>query len=147
MTMPRYIDADALIKRFNEIADNPWNANTYTTWSKGYEAAIDEVDDFPTADVVERKKAYIVNPNPYGPCSECGFLMDIRDKFNFCPNSEHQCERRQRMLKRLIDRIKHHRFCKRNHWYCPDCIYHDFVFDGAIFRGNRCRWGKEAEDE
>ena len=33
----------------------------------------------------ERKIAYLINPNPYGECSECGQLIDIRDGFNFCP--------------------------------------------------------------
>lgn len=44
------------------------------------------------------------------------------------------------MLKSLIRRMRHRRFCKLNRFFCPDCIYHDFVFEGAIFRGNRCRW-------
>ena len=32
------------------------------------------------------------------------------------------------MLKSLIRRMKHRRFCKLNGFFCPDCIYHDFVF-------------------
>ena len=44
------------------------------------------------------------------------------------------------MIKRLIRRMKHRRFCRLNGFFCPDCIYHDFVFEGSIFRGNRCRW-------
>lgn len=43
------------------------------------------------------------------------------------------------MLKKLISKWKYRRFCKLNGYYCPDCIYHDFVWDGSVFRGNRCR--------
>lgn len=49
-------------------------------------------------------------------------------------------------FKRLIDRIRQRRFCRLNRYYCPDCIYHDFVFEGAVFRGNKCRWGERSED-
>lgn len=48
-----------------------------------------------------------------------------------------------KIIKRIIARIKHKRFCKLNRYFCPDCIYHDFKFDeGAIFRGNACRYPK-----
>lgn len=40
------------------------------------------------------------------------------------------------MLRKLIAKWKYRRFCIHNR--CPDCIYHDFVFEGSIFRGNRC---------
>lgn len=49
-------------------------------------------------------------------------------------------------MKDLITRIKRHRICKRNRYYCPDCIYHYFVFDGTIFRGNRCRLYERRND-
>lgn len=48
-------------------------------------------------------------------------------------------------MPRLIDRIRLRIFCKRNRYYCPDCIYHEFVFEGAVFRGNNCRWWKERD--
>ena len=47
------------------------------------------------------------------------------------------------MFKNLILKWKYKRFCKLNGYDCPDCIYHDFVFDGAVFRGNRCRYPKD----
>ena len=31
------------------------------------------------------------------------------------------------------------KICKANGFNCPECIYHDWVFEGIIFRGNRCR--------
>ncbi len=46
------------------------------------------------------------------------------------------------LIKRIIHKIKHRRICKLNNYFCPDCIYHDFVWEGIIFRGNRCRYPK-----
>lgn len=43
------------------------------------------------------------------------------------------------MFKKLIAKWRYRHFCKINGYRCPDCIYHDFVFDGCVFRGNRCR--------
>lgn len=47
------------------------------------------------------------------------------------------------MFKKLILKWKHKRFCKLNGYNCPECIYHDFVFEGTVFRGNRCRYPKD----
>ena len=46
-------------------------------------------------------------------------------------------------IKRILSRIKINRICKLNGYYCPDCIYHDWDFEGVIFRGNRCRLEEE----
>lgn len=43
------------------------------------------------------------------------------------------------VIDKIIRRIKKRRICKLNGYYCPDCIYHEWVFDGATFRGNKCR--------
>ena len=43
------------------------------------------------------------------------------------------------VIKKLIAKIKYRKFCKLNGYFCPDCIYHDFLWEGSIFRGNRCR--------
>ena len=32
-----------------------------------------------------RKKGKLLNANPVGECSVCGWLIDYRDEFNFCP--------------------------------------------------------------
>lgn len=32
------------------------------------------------------KSAYLIDPNPYGKCSNCGQLIDIRDGYKFCPS-------------------------------------------------------------
>lgn len=32
----------------------------------------------------------------------------------------------------------HRRFCKANGYFCPDCIYHEHIFEGITFRGTRC---------
>ena len=31
------------------------------------------------------RHAVLINPNPVGNCSNCGQLIDIREKFSFCP--------------------------------------------------------------
>lgn len=49
------------------------------------------------------------------------------------------------MIRKLIYKIRKRRFCKQNRWFCPDCIYHDFIFEGAVFRGNRCRYPRMAD--
>ena len=50
------------------------------------------------------------------------------------------------MLRRLVYAWRKRRFCKANRFYCPDCIYHDFVWEGIVFRGNRCRYPKGEEE-
>ena len=49
----------------------------------------------------------------------------------------------RKMLRKLINRIRKHRFCKANRWYCPECIYHEHLFDGAVYRGVRCHYPAE----
>lgn len=46
----------------------------------------------------------------------------------------------RRLRWKLIWRLRKRRFCRNIGYNCPDCIFHDFVFDGSIFRGNRCRY-------
>ena len=55
-------------------------------WGLGLiESYISDMEELPSAEP-KRKRAYLINPNPYGECSECGQLIDSRDGFNFCPN-------------------------------------------------------------
>lgn len=51
-------------------------------------------------------------------------------------------------LKRMIFKIKKRKFCKLNHYYCPECIYHNFIWDkdGITFRGNDCLYDKGARE-
>lgn len=46
----------------------------------------------------------------------------------------------KRMVQKVFARWKHRRFCKLNGYFCPECIYHEFVWDGIVFRGNRCQY-------
>jgi Lar family restriction alleviation protein len=32
------------------------------------------------------RHAKLLNAHPYGECSNCGYLIDIREEFNYCPN-------------------------------------------------------------
>ena len=52
----------------------------------------------------------------------------------------------KRILLKLIKKIKHKRFCRLIGYRCPDCIYHEWVWEGATFRGNKCRY-EEKENE
>lgn len=45
-------------------------------------------------------------------------------------------------IKKILWKWKKRRFCKLNGYFCPECIYRDFIFEGGIFRGNRCRFPK-----
>lgn len=40
----------------------------------------------PTIDAVLVRHGYLVNAHPYGECSECGYLIDSRDGYNYCPH-------------------------------------------------------------
>ena len=50
-----------------------------------------------------------------------------------------------KFIRKMLNRYKHYRMCKLNGFRCPDCIYHDFIYEGCIFRGNRCRYMKGVE--
>ena len=51
-----------------------------------------------------------------------------------------------RWIDKLLYKARKRRFCKLNRWFCPDCIYHDFIFEGAIFKGNNCRFPRKGAD-
>lgn len=37
-------------------------------------------------DAIPARHAKLLNAHPYGECSNCGYLIDIREEFNYCPN-------------------------------------------------------------
>lgn len=39
----------------------------------------------PAVDAVPVRHAKLLNAHPYGECSNCGYLIDIREEFNYCP--------------------------------------------------------------
>lgn len=39
-----------------------------------------------TVDADPVRHAKLLNAHPYGECSNCGYLIDIREEFNYCPN-------------------------------------------------------------
>lgn len=45
----------------------------------------------------------------------------------------------KKWLKKWMKKRKIRKVCKANHYFCPDCIYHEHIFEGAIYRGTRCR--------
>lgn len=48
----------------------------------------------------------------------------------------------KKILLKLIKKIKHKRFCMLMGYRCPDCIHHEWVWEGTTFRGNKCRYGR-----
>ncbi len=71
--MTKYINADSLkIQIACVYGSNP----KYLRW----------LNDAPAADVVPVRHAKLLNAHPYGECSNCGYLIDIREEFNYCPN-------------------------------------------------------------
>lgn len=85
----RAIDGDALQEKLTKKRPGPANAR----YTEGFNDALlrfkSMIHAAPTIEP-ERKRAYLINPNPYGECSNCGYLIDIRDKYHFCPNCGEQ---------------------------------------------------------
>ena len=83
--MPRYIKADDLAIKFRMLAEDPWNKDTGTTWSNAYEECADNVDEFPTADVVEVVR-----------CKDCKW-WDITDIASTLTPNACRCKRVSRL--------------------------------------------------
>lgn len=47
------------------------------------ESYISDIEELPSAETVRHAK--LLNAHPYGECSNCGYLIDIREEFNYCP--------------------------------------------------------------
>lgn len=45
-----------------------------------------------------------------------------------------------RLIRSLRWWLKMRRQCKLVGYNCPECIYHNWTFDGCVFRGNVCRY-------
>ena len=59
------------------VWENAVMAEQLNKIGKGFGAEMD--------DVVPVVHGRLINPNPYGECSECGTLLDIRQEFKYCP--------------------------------------------------------------
>ena len=52
--MARYVDADKLVDKCNQIIQDEWNKRASpVSWADAYEGFIEDIDEQPTADVVE----------------------------------------------------------------------------------------------
>ena len=73
----RLIDADAL-KQFEITMPR----------GDGYSDFVfaGHIHQAPTIDAVPVVHAHLIKPDPYGECSRCGYLIDIRQEYNYCPN-------------------------------------------------------------
>lgn len=68
----RLIDADEII--FDEMAKDFIVAFKHN------------IDNAPTVDAEPVRHARLVNAHPYGECSCCGELIDVRSGYNYCPH-------------------------------------------------------------
>lgn len=95
--MSRYIDADKIVEMYEIAAQDEWNKKTSPiSWADAYECIIADIDDAPTADVVEVRHGYWTFKNTtychYGCfCSVCGKksgIGGIRENQlkPYCPN-------------------------------------------------------------
>ena len=76
--MSKYIDVDDIT--YNYIIPST-TTNTPCTLA----VTKDKIDAMPTVDVAPVIHAKLLNPNPYGSCSICNYLIDIREEFSYCP--------------------------------------------------------------
>lgn len=80
----RLIDADALKLAVVEEGQRSRRYKIGQTWELNRSEIWTVIDSMPT--IEERKPGYLICPNPYGKCSECGQLIDIREDYKYCPN-------------------------------------------------------------
>ena len=87
--MPRYIDADALMKEFSDFVRHSNNSDfaPVPTWND----AVSLVGSAPTIDVPDRKVGEWIwedSEERWGwSCSNCGYgIRGDRSKTNYCPN-------------------------------------------------------------
>lgn len=79
----RPINADAAIDAFD---NQTWERLDIPICKEIRNAAKETIRRLPTIDAVPVRHAKLLNAHPYGECSNCGQLIDARDKFNYCPN-------------------------------------------------------------
>ena len=92
----RPIDADVLYKKTEDLEKQAREAGrqaitepTQEKWNNilaERSAFKYDITQMPTIDAVPVVHACLINPNPYGECSNCGYLIDIRQEYKYCPN-------------------------------------------------------------
>ena len=63
-------------------ADTKWDSGCWVRY-KLFENILSYA---PVIDAVPVVHAHLINPDPVGECSSCGYLIDIRHEYNYCPN-------------------------------------------------------------
>lgn len=88
--MSRYIDADKLVEKYERVIENEWNKKTSpSSWAEAFDCVISDIDDEPTADVVEvRHGEWYIREYEFFTCSECG-----HDHWNSCEYTAQAKER------------------------------------------------------
>ena len=77
--------------RLIDAEDIPYTMLYKENWMKGtgeeaQGAWKSDIDKMPTIDATPVVHAHLIKPDPYGECSNCGYLIDIRQEYNYCPN-------------------------------------------------------------
>ena len=72
--MARYIDADKLVEMYERAVTDEWNQKTSpSSWADAYDCVIADIDDQPTADVVEVKKVAEILRTMFDDDSACNY--------------------------------------------------------------------------
>ena len=51
------------------------------------------------------------------------------------------------IIDRFLRKRRLRKICKAQNYNCSECIYHEYVFEGTVFRGTRCRLEMEDEND
>lgn len=82
-----YIEREALEKDFNSrLNDLVAEYGRYDPYTRGFDEAVDRLEDAPAADVVEVRHAKWVSSKQYNgnpECSACFYVTN--EKTNYCP--------------------------------------------------------------
>jgi hypothetical protein len=85
--MTRLIDADALTNELIKGIEEDTDKSIQSSLAKSVCMLICKaIERQPTIDAEPVRHAKLLNAHPYGECSNCGYLIDIREEFNYCPN-------------------------------------------------------------
>ena len=84
------ISRQAAIDLFNKLADDPWNANAYTTWSKAYSYATEYIEELPSEqpEIIRCKDCKHWGIHKWLNIPWCREMHIDRGAEDFCSNAE-----------------------------------------------------------
>ena len=85
--MSELISFQKAIEKINERARETFTLDLgYEYYLGALHDVTDDLRQISTVDAVPVVHAHLIKPDPYGECSSCGYLIDIRQEYNYCPN-------------------------------------------------------------